>query len=254
MKFSLPLTIFAVAAAVDATAVAEPEAEAAAQYCRIKGQSCWKVKRDAEAEASAQYCRIKGQSCWKVKRAADAFAEVINANGGLSARNEANGADAYLARRQIDDLARLVAVTRSEPYEFYASLGPVEERDLTEKEKRDAEASAQYCRIKGQSCWKEKREAEPQYCRIKGQSCWKEKRDAEASAQYCRIKGQSCWKAKRAAEAIINAIDARDVEVEARDASADASCNAPGGDCNLAMRDLHAMYNAARSVIDAHSE
>ena len=85
--------------------------------------------------------------------------------------------------------------------------------------------------------------------------------------QWCSIRGQSCWKAKRAAEAVVSAIDSvnevRDVPFDpiARakreanpEALAEASCNSLTGACTKASRDLHAMYNMARNIVDAYSE
>ncbi|KAK3694352.1 pheromone precursor protein 1 [Podospora appendiculata] len=263
MKFTLPLTIFAIAAAVDAAAV-------------------------ADAEAAPQWCRIQGQPCWKVKRAADAFAEAIKTSGGLAARDDSANGAAFVAKRGVNDLALVIAATQEDAEAFYSSLGLqnhfARDNEMTSAAKRDAEANPQWCRIQGQPCWKAKRDADarPQWCRIQGQPCWKRDAEAEANPQWCRIQGQPCWKAKRAAEAVISAIDSagevdpRDVAFDPealikrepspqwcriqgqpcwkRDALAEAACNAPGGACTLANRDLHAMYNAARSLVAAHSD
>ncbi|EGO53172.1 hypothetical protein NEUTE1DRAFT_119101 [Neurospora tetrasperma FGSC 2508] len=222
MKFTLPLVIFA--AVASATPVAQPN-----------------------AEAEAQWCRIHGQSCWKVKRVADAFANAIQGMGGLPPRDESGHQPAQVAKRQVDELAGIIALTQEDVNAYYDSLSlqekfapSTEEEKKTEKvAKREAEAEAQWCRIHGQSCWKKREaeaqwcrihgqscwkrdalpEAEPQWCRIHGQSCWK-KRDAapeaapeaEANPQWCRIHGQSCWKAKRAAEAVMTAIQSAEAE------------------------------------------
>ncbi len=129
----------------------------------------------------------------------------------------------------------------------------------------------------GQPCWKRdgspvatKRtaeaaaEAEPdRYCtRFAGGSCWKRDNSAEASeeAKRCLAEGGACWQAKRAAAAVINTIDFGNAVKMARDAEAAqteegwkraASCHGPAGVCTKATRDLHAMYNAARSIIEA---
>jgi hypothetical protein len=200
MKFTLPLAVFALGVAVDAAAIAEP---------------------------SPQWCLIRGQSCWKVKRAAEAFADAVETSNGLTARDESGSEDAYVAKRQLDALALAIAASQHNPAAYYGGLG------FAAPEKT------------------EKREADPQWCLIRGQSCWKAKRDA--NPQWCLIRGQSCWKAKRAAEAVVAAIEAREPEVK-RDASAEASCNAPDGACTLANRNLHAILNVARSIVDAHSE
>ncbi|KAK1781197.1 clock-controlled pheromone CCG-4 [Copromyces sp. CBS 386.78] len=221
MKFTLPLVIFA--AVASATPVAQPN-----------------------AEAEAQWCQIHGQPCWKVKRVAEAFSTAIQGMGGLPPRDESGHLPAQVAKRQVDELAGIIALTQNDVNAYYESLGlhekfaPSTEEEKKEEKvaKREAEAEAQWCRIHGQSCWKKREaeaqwcrihgqscwkrdalpEAEPQWCRIHGQSCWK-KRDAapeaapEANPQWCqKIHGQSCWKAKRAAEAVMTAIQSAEAE------------------------------------------
>ena len=276
---------------------AEPGPEAEAQWCPLKGQSCWKkVKREAApeaqpaAEAEAQWCPLKGQSCWKVKRAAEAFSTALQSMGGLPPRDESGHIPAQVAKRQIDELASIIALSQRDPNAYYYSLALQDKFAPSTDEEQEAETvakrEAQWCPLKGQSCWK-KREAEAQWCPLKGQSCWK--RDAAPEAQWCPLKGQSCWKAKRAAEAVVTAIEAAEAESALllrdrtfnpvdrvgkrdpqfcnikftgpkpggcwkRDASPEAACNAPDGACTKATRDLHAMYNAARAIINAHSE
>jgi len=253
MKFTIPLTIFAVAAAVDAAAIAEPEP----QWCLRPGQSCWKNKRDA----SPQWCLRPGQSCWKVKRAADAFADAIQTSGGIEARDE--GENAMIAKRQLESLGLALGASHYNPIAYYNSLGfgahftPESETSTTEK--RDADP--QWCLRPGQSCWKAKRDANPQWCLRPGQSCWKAKRDADP--QWCLRPGQSCWKAKRAAEAVISSIEGGEqprslpFDPEARVkryADAEAACNTPDGACTYATRDLHAILSVARSIVDTHSK
>ncbi|KAK3947742.1 hypothetical protein QBC32DRAFT_76119 [Pseudoneurospora amorphoporcata] len=278
MKFTLPLVIFATVAS--ATPVAQPNAEAEAQWCQ----------------------QIHGQPCWKVKPVAEAFSTAIQGMGGLPPRDESGHLPAQVAKRQVDELASIIALTQNDVNAYYESLGlhekfaPSTEEEKKEEKvaKREAEAEAQWCRIHGQSCWKRDAlpEAEPQWCRIHGQSCWKN-RDAapeaapEANPQWCRIHGQSCWKAKRAAEAVMTAIQSAEAESALlrdttfspvdrvgkrepcwnvrlpggstascwkRDASPEAACNAPDGACTKATRDLHAMYNVTRAILTAHSD
>ncbi|KAH6854158.1 putative pheromone protein [Chaetomium sp. MPI-CAGE-AT-0009] len=148
----------------------------------------------------------------------------------------------------------------------------------TDVEKRDADPG--WCRqFLGMPCWKrdadtsgmEKRNAaaEPdRFCtRFTGSSCWKRDGGAVAADEVkrCSSEGQACWKAKRAAAAVINAIDQGNAMKMARDADPGwcrqflgmpcwkraATCNGPAGVCTKATRDLHAMYNAARTIIEA---
>ncbi|KAK4044426.1 hypothetical protein C8A01DRAFT_42850 [Parachaetomium inaequale] len=151
------------------------------------------------------------------------------------------------------------------------------EDTTTSIDKREAEP---WCtQFLGMPCWKrdgnnnEKREAEAgaepdRFCtRFMGSSCWK--RDGNAAAadevKRCTSEGQACWKAKRAAAAVINAIDQGNSMKMSRDADKRwctqflgmpcwkraATCNGPAGVCTKATRDLHAMYNAARTIIEA---
>ncbi|CAK7238621.1 MAG: hypothetical protein STHCBS139747_000038 [Sporothrix thermara] len=209
----------------------------------------------AVADADAQFCMWMGQSCWKVKRTAEAFAEAIASSGGpatngdssLSRRSHATGGIANNAMRSLDGLATIVASTQANPRSFYSDLllashfpAPAEDGGA---EKRDAEAEAnpeaeaQFCMWMGQSCWKVKRAAEAIVNTIDGftASSAVAKRDAEAEAnanpQFCMWMGQSCWKRS-------------EDNLEGR-------CYAPGGSCAAASRDLNAMYNAARQVLDS---
>ncbi|CAK7204793.1 hypothetical protein SEUCBS139899_007554 [Sporothrix eucalyptigena] len=199
----------------------------------------------AVAEPDAQFCMWMGQSCWKVKRTAEAFAEAIASSGGpsatgdaLSRRSHATGGIANNAMRSLDGLASIVASTQANPRSFYSDLllashfpAPAEDGGA---EKRDAkanpEAEAQFCMWMGQSCWKVKRAAEAIINTIDGFTSV-EKRDADANPQFCMWMGQSCWKRS--------------------EDNLEGHCYAPGGSCAAASRDLNAMYNAARSVLDS---
>ncbi|KAK7729991.1 hypothetical protein SLS53_009106 [Cytospora paraplurivora] len=194
---------------------AAAESEETKRWCLLKGQGCW--KREA-----TPWCLLKGQGCWK----------------------------------------RSVPMTA-----------------------REAEADP-WCLLKGQGCWKraddsvsaaavDKREAAPAFCPFGGEAgntCYVSKREfVEADKRSCEQPGEACFKARRAAEALIGAIETvepskRDVDVEARwcllkgqgcwkrDGGVDeivARCNAPGGACTAASRDLAALHAAARSVLES---
>jgi len=273
MKFTLPLTVFAIAAAVDAAAL--PEAD---PWCRFPGQPCGKVKREAEAEPWCRFpgqpcgkvkreaeadpwCRFPGQPCGKVKRAADAFAAAIGANEIL-ARDAEPTAEDVTAQDQIDGLAHVISSTLENADEYYNHLTLAKRFPWCRfpgqpcgKVKREAEATP-WCRFPGQPCGKVKREAAPEpepWCRFPGQPCGKVKREAEAEP-WCRFPGQPCGKAKRAAEAVLQVIH----EVETRDVAPEDlakrdACYSPSGACTVATRDLHAIYNAARSIVAENS-
>ena len=258
MRYSLPVAFLVAVASVEGAAVASPKAD------------------------PDPWCDIRGQSCWKVKRAAEAFSNALASSGGdlLESReahfSNAPGGASYQAKRSLDELASLIALSQHSPDGYYSGLNlerqfhpdtkEVEKRDNNDNEKR-------WCDIRGQSCWKHKRsevqERDPEahdndkrWCDIRGQSCWKAKRAAEAvvsaidaaheardvpfdpvarakrdPAPWCDIRGQSCWKRDAAPEAL-----------------AEAGCNGPAGACTKASRDLHAMYNMARNIVDAYSQ
>ncbi len=148
-------------------------------------------------------------------------------------------------------MANTVAAATPDPLDYYNSLvfdlHFLPDEPANETAKRDIgarEADARWCTWIGQSCWKVRRAAEAVVNTIDGFE--KEKRDnvafepvafgkraasPNADPRWCTWIGQSCWK--------------RD-EVS----SVAASCNAVGGQCATDRRDLHAMYNAARSVLD----
>ncbi|KAK2611454.1 hypothetical protein N8I77_004792 [Diaporthe amygdali] len=185
------------------------------RWCRWKGEGCW--KREA-----TPWCRWKGEGCWK----------------------------------------RAVQMTP-----------------------REAEANP-WCRWKGEGCWKrtdentsavQRRDAAPAFCPFGGEAgsvCYASKRDfIEADKRSCEQPGEACHKARAAAEALIDAIETADaVEPEKRDTSdvearwcrwkgegcwkrdgmdeVVARCNAPGGACTAAKRDLTSMHAAARSFLD----
>ncbi|KAK4229166.1 mat-specific pheromone precursor encoded by the mfm protein [Podospora fimiseda] len=225
MKFSLPVTLLAVAT-VNASAIQQED---------------------------KRFCNSQGEACHTVARAAEAFAAAVKANAVTS--REGTG-PAVTAARQVDQLALAISASQPDPIAFYEALGfgsPIEFE--TNPAKREAEP-----------------EAEPQgWCSFtSGQPCWK--RNADPGVKRCNQEGSSCWQAKRAAEAVINAIDTNHDEVAKRnadpggwcskfpgqscwkrDASPQAACYAPNGACTLATRDVHAMYNAARHIIDAAS-
>ncbi|KAL2015264.1 hypothetical protein VTK56DRAFT_5934 [Thermocarpiscus australiensis] len=287
MKYTLPITLLAAAASVDASAVAVLTGE------------------------DKRWCNNRGQACDTVKRAADAFVEALKSTGPL-ARDETSSESAFMAKRQVDELAMAIAASQADPTAYYTSLSlgqhftPADDKEKRDpqwctrfpgqpcwKEKRDPEA--QWCtRFPGQPCWKEKREPDPQWCtRFPGQPCWKRDAapepaaygnrypghaawaraatpEAEEDHRRCVSEGQSCWKARRAAEAVVNTIEAegayrakREADPQLclrfpgqscwkREASPAAACNSPDGVCTKATRDLHAMYNLARTILESN--
>ncbi|KAK4116548.1 hypothetical protein N656DRAFT_745700 [Canariomyces notabilis] len=297
MRFSLPI-LLAAAAAADAAAVQDDK----------------------------RWCSTRGQACDTVKRVADAFAEALDQASSVTARAELGSHAAFMAKRQLDELALAVAASHPMPREYYDGLKlhynrQVEPSTVNKRaaeanaeadaeaqgfpgqpcwKKRDAEAEHKWClRFPGQPCWKRSAdpaaepEADPAMClRFPGGSCWKREATPEAAEDQkrCAEEGGACWIAKRAAEAIVNTIEGELAYRKKRDAdpalclrypgspcwkrSADAdpqgwcmsfpgqpcwkrdaaaaaaACNAPDGACTRATRDLHAMHNAARAILD----
>ncbi|KAF4977996.1 hypothetical protein FZEAL_5561 [Fusarium zealandicum] len=280
----------------DAAPVPAPTAEPE-PWCMRPGQSCWKAKRDASPEAApeaeaqgkwrdSRWCMRPGQSCWKVKRAAEAFTDAIHSSGGLAARSpeadlsHLSGGAAYKAKRDVNELANLLAIASSngDELEYYKNLGLDKEfeADSDPKQKRDA-LPAPWCMRPGQSCWKAKRDANPE---ADAQAKWRDSR-------WCMRPGQSCWKAKRAAEAVLEAVEGDDEDAETkpfdpayfskrdaqpwcmrpgqscwkakRDASPEAApeaeaepwCMRPGQSCWKAKRDILAMKTVARGIVES---
>ena len=180
-----------------------------------------------------------------------------------------------MAKRNLNELANLIALAQNDPESFYGQL-ELENQfeaddDGSDKEKRTAEADADpWCLRPGQGCWKRDASAVPEpWCTRLGQGCWK--RDARAEAdpvnedkRWCLRPGQGCWKAKRAATAVLNAIGEADPDdlqskpfnpafFAKREAQPDPEpwCLRPGQGCWKAKRDILAMRAAAFDIIDS---
>lgn len=226
----------------------------------------------APEAAPEPWCMRPGQSCWKAKRAAEAFSEAIRSSGGLQTRDAAAdlsnlaGGAAFSAKRAVNELANLAAISGFDPEAYYFGLGLDKEfhPDSDDKEKRDA-LPAPWCMRPGQSCWKAKRDASA---------------DADAVTEdkrWCMRPGQSCWKAKRAAEAVLEAVGDDDEDIDnkpfdpayfskrdaqpwcmrpgqscwKRDAGPEPWCMRPGQSCWKAKRDVTAMRTVARGIVDS---
>ncbi|KAL2137027.1 hypothetical protein VTI74DRAFT_10503 [Chaetomium olivicolor] len=239
----------------------EPAAEAADWCQRFPGQPCRKrsensddiVRRNAEAEAAYWCQRFPGQPCWKRSKNIE---EIMKRNSEAEA--------AYWCQR----FPGQPCWKRSENTDMEV---------VKRAPEADTEAAYWCQRFPGQPCWKRdalasgKREADPFCTRFVGGSCWKRDGGVDLVEEHkrCISEGQACWKAKRAAAAVIDAIDRgnalamkREADPEfcarspgkpcwKRAAAAEAACHGPAGECTKATRDLHAMYNAARSIIEA---
>jgi hypothetical protein len=217
MKFTLPITLLAVAVSVDAAAVGDQD---------------------------KRYCSADGQACDTVRRAAEAFRGTIELNTNLVTRDETPSELSYIARRQLHELALAIAASHDDPAAFYASLGftPAPTgTDVDGPSKREADPA--WCtQFIGMPCWKRegtptdieqptKREADPGWCtQFIGMPCWK--RDAtpteqeqpskrEAHPGWCtQFIGMPCWKR-----------DNDKPDLEAREPLADGCTQALGQPC-----------------------
>ncbi|KHN97959.1 clock-controlled pheromone ccg-4 precursor [Metarhizium album ARSEF 1941] len=232
----------------------------------------------APAAEAVPWCWRPGEPCWKVKRVAEAFSESLKSSGALKERapeaeySNSPGGAAYTAKRSLNELAHVAALTAREPAEFY----------------RDLELEARFGADEGL----DKREATPDpWCWRPGMPCWKRDSSNEPvpmkDKRWCNRPGEPCWKAKRAAEAVMSEIG----QVSKRDDGGDGNggdhpdhgghfpgyCNGPnvlcwkkreaspdpdaeaepqwcwrpGEPCWKAKRDLHALQLAARNVVEA---
>ncbi|KAK4132372.1 hypothetical protein BT67DRAFT_87382 [Trichocladium antarcticum] len=252
---------------------------------RFPGQPCWKREADAvdaekrDAEAQGWCSRFPGQPCWKRD-----FHPAKRSGTGWCAREA--GQPCWARSVDQQEFTKRDAEAEAQGWCSRFPGQPCWKREAGADADADADADAEaqgWCsRFPGQPCWKRDfspavRAAEPQHCtRFVGSSCWKRDASPEATEDHkrCTGEGQSCWKAKRAAEAVVSAIetgntlfanfDKREAEAQGwcsrfpgqpcwkRAAAAEADCNGPAGACTRATRDLHAMYNAARSILEAN--
>ncbi|KAG5992942.1 hypothetical protein E4U54_003508 [Claviceps lovelessii] len=221
------------------------------------------------------WCYRVGQPCWKVKRVAEAFSEAIQSSGDLKARapeaeySSAPGGAAYKARRSINELAHLAALTARNPNEYFSGLG-LEARFGAEEAGIEKRSPDPWCYRVGEPCWK--RDASPDDVATKDK-------------RWCYRVGEPCWKTKRAADAVLNAIRSDDGKEEApapgpegaappqpntpfppecsgprilcwkkREAAPEPEpepwCYRVGEPCWKAKRDLNALELAARKIVD----
>ena len=284
MKLFTSLGILALPASSSALALAKADPE---PFCNQEGQACWKVARAAEAFADAiksdgslaarspeiDFSHAPGGASFVAKRAVDNLANVI-----AVARDEPEG---YYESLNLGSEFHADTVDKRdpEPNPWCTRPGASCKRDPEPAPKPNPDP---WCTRPGASCKRDtkelkqsKREASPDpdpWCRRPGASC--KRGEMEQDKRWCTRPGASCRKARRAAEAVIDAIGEldsaensfapdekakrapepwctrpgasckRDIESEKR------WCNRPGASCRRAERDLHAMYHAARAVVD----
>lgn len=255
---------------------ADPEAD---PLCLFHGQGCWKraAAPDAAPEPSPEaLCLFHGQGCWKVKRAVYAFANAIRSMTAAPQSRDASmsntiGGAAYNAKRATNEIAQLLAGRTTDPYKYLDNLyltylfGPdasinttaSEDEEPFYKRSRSTEVDRRLCLFHGQGCWKRDAPAgspagsavDKRACNAPGAACDMARRAAEAlvseiesfrapekrsdvlEARLCLFHGQGCWKRDTVEDLVTR-------------------CNAPGGACDNAARDLKVMHTAARALLD----
>ncbi|KAK3310727.1 putative pheromone protein [Chaetomium strumarium] len=223
------------------------------------GQPCWKKRatpitqeQESKKREAEPWCtQFLGQPCWKKR-----------SDGSDEVETEKREAEA-----------------EAEPQGWcHQFLGMPCWKRSTESSGLAAREAQSWCQqFLGMPCWKrdapaeDKRMADPMCSNFVGHSCYKRDGSSAAAEEHkrCTEQGGSCWQAKRAAAAVINTIDAGNAQRVKREADpqwcrqflgqpcwkraaeAEASCYTPDGMCTKATRDLHAMYNVARTIIEA---
>lgn len=176
------------------------------------------------APSPTPFCLRPMQPCWKVKRAVDAFSLAST----RSTDDTDGGSLARYATAALDELTSIAA-------DATTKAGELDRRG------QDAATFLQtrelWCLQKDENslavCWKDgagKKAAEEQHSEEK---------------RWCMGRVQPCWKARRAAESILQA---RGDETDEDDAS--SPCEADGNICWKAKRDLAALHEVARSILE----
>ncbi|KAJ4422111.1 hypothetical protein N0V82_003194 [Gnomoniopsis sp. IMI 355080] len=262
----------------EAAPLPAPAADAEADpLCLFHGQGCW--KREAAPEAAPEpspeaLCLFHGQGCWKVKRAVYAFANAVRSMGAApetraAAISNSVGGAAYNAKRATNEIAHLLAGRTTDPIKYLDNLylvsffGPDASINTTADEQsyKRSEVDRRLCLFHGQGCWK--RDAAP------GSEA-----GSAADKRACNAPGAACDIARRAAEALVGEIESFHAPEKRSDVLEErlclfhgqgcwkrdtvenlvTRCNAPGGACDNAARDLKVMHTAARALLDYVNE
>lgn len=194
------------------------------RWCLFRGEGCW--KRDA-----APWCLFRGEGCWKrsvpmAAREAEADPWCLFRGEGCWKRTDESPAPTRSARHVALAFCPLEGAAA---HTCYAS-----KRDFFVADKRA-------CNQPGEACNVARHAAEALLREIEDESDQQQssKRDAKVSsdveARWCLFRGEGCWKRDN-----MDAVVAR--------------CEAEGGKCYQAKRDLAALHTAARNLLEYLSE
>lgn len=199
----------------------DEEAENTRRWCLFRGQGCW--KRDA-----APWCLFRGQGCWKRSvpmeaREAEADPWCLFRGQGCWKRTDDDTNNAALEAREAE----------AEAAPAFCPLGGAAGNTCYADKRDFAAADKRACNQPGEACDVARRAAE---ALVGEMESWQPtKRDGDVEARWCLFRGQGCWKRDNMDEII-------------------ARCEAEGGACHQAQRDLAAVHTAARNLLEYLNE
>lgn len=188
------------------------------RWCLFRGEGCW--KRDA-----APWCLFRGEGCWKRSvpmeaREAEADPWCLFRGEGCWKRDETT---TTLEARSAEAAPAFCPLGGAAANTCYAS-----KRDFVAADKRA-------CNQPGEACDLARRAAEALVSEIESSQAVAKRDTADVEARWCLFRGEGCWKR-----------DNMDGVV--------ARCEAEGGKCHQAQRDLTAVHTAARNLLEYLNE
>lgn len=191
----------------------------AAPWCLFRGEGCWKrsVPMEAREAAADPWCLFRGEGCWKRTAAAAA-------DESSSSSSSSSSSAALAARNAAPAFCPLGGAAANT---CYAS-----KRDFVAADKRA-------CNQPGEACDVARRAAEALVTEIEAwhasPATAKRSADSDVEARWCLFRGEGCWKRDNMDEIV-------------------ARCEAEGGACHQARRDLTAVHTAARNLLEYLNE
>lgn len=190
------------------------------RWCLFRGEGCW--KRDA-----APWCLFRGEGCWKRSvpmeaREAAADPWCLFRGEGCWKRTDGSSSSA-LEARDVSAAPAFCPLGGAAANTCYASR-----RDFIAADKRA-------CNQPGEACDVARRAAEALVTEIESWQPTKRDAAADVEARWCLFRGEGCWKRDRMDEVV-------------------ARCEAEGGACHQARRDLGVVHTAARNLLEYLSE
>lgn len=207
--------------AVEGVELAErEETDNTRRWCLFRGEGCW--KRDA-----APWCLFRGEGCWKRSvpmEAREAAADPWCLFRGEGCWKRAEETTPALEARAADAAPAFCPLGGAAANTCYAS-----KRDFVAADKRA-------CNQPGEACDVARRAAEALVSEIEsGTPLATTKRDSDVEARWCLFRGEGCWKRDNMDDIV-------------------ARCEAEGGACHQARRDLTAVHTAARNLLEYLNE